>query len=362
MSVQNLSEMPLLTDLNRVERFYSGGKLLDDWQGLPEGADGRMSEEFLVSTIEYIGTGTPPENGISRVLIPGNEKINLFGLIGEDPEAFLGSRYARLCHGHSGVQLRAGDSRSRLLIQCHPNNEQARASFNTPFGKTEAWYIVNTREINGEKAHVYCGFKPGITKEKWRSLFEAQDSKGMLDCLHRFEVNAGACFLVRAGTPHAIGSGCLFLELHQPCDITLRTERNFTPQPLTDEQMHFGPGFDVLFDCFDYTGRDQEQTMADVFIRPKEESIFKEGVLYSMIDYEKTPDFSMKKLVLKGGISLSQFEGHYLITPVKGSVTLENDKGALNAPQGRGVFVPASCGKLNAFGYAELVLAYPFKV
>ena len=366
---QELSKIPLLTNFNRVERFYTGGKLLDEWQGIPEytgshaGADSHMSEEFMVSTIKYIGTGNPPENGISMVLAPGNNgKKNLYNLINSEPELFLGSRYAGLCHGHAGVQLRAGDTTSRLIIQCHPNNEQARTFFNIPFGKTEAWYIVNTREINNEKAHVYCGFKPGITKEKWREFFQTQDTQGMLDCLHRFEVKTGDCFLLKAGTPHAIGSGCLFVELHQPCDVTLRTERNFTPVPLTDEQMHYGPGFDVLFDCFDYTGRNREQTLAYVFMRPAEESVLEEGTVYSMFGYDKTADFSMKKIVLNGRVSLPQFEGHYLITPIKGPVALEYDGGVLNVPQGRGVFVPASCGKLKAYGKAELILAYPFKV
>ena len=364
MAVPELSKMPLLTGLNRVERFYTGGKLLDEWQGLPGKTDSHMSEEFLVSTIKYIGTGNPPENGVSQVFTPDNKKKNLFNLINEDPDAFLGNRYAAGCHGHAGVQLRAGDSTSRLIIQCHPTNEQARTFFKTPFGKTEAWYIASTREINGEKAHVYCGFKPGISKEKWRELFRTQDSvgtKAMLDCLHRYEVRNGDCFLIKSGTPHAIGSGCLFVELHQPCDITLRTERNFTPAPLSDEQMHYGPGFDVLFECFNYNGRTREQTLADVFMRPMEKTCVDDGEICTIIGYDKTPDFCMKKACLNGNVSLPPFEGHYLLVPVKGSVVLKYDGGALNAPQGRGVFVHASCGKLVAAGNAELILAYPFR-
>ena len=364
MDIQELSKMPLLTGFNRVERFYPGGKLLDEWQGLPVQSDGHMTEEFLVSTIEYIGTGNPPEKGVSCVLLPNNEKKNLYKLINEDIEAFLGHRYAKHCRGHAGVQVRAGDSISRLIIQAHPNNDQARNFYNSPFGKTEAWFINGTREIQGEKPHVYCGFKPGITREKWRELFKAQDIRGILDSLHRFDVKRGDCFLVKAGTPHAIGSGCFYIELHQPCDITLRVERkrDFYPQPFTDEQMHFGPGFDVLFDCFDYTGRDREQTMAQVFMNPAVESVSEGGTIYSMIGYDKNQDFSMKKIVLRGSVSLPRFDGHYLIVTAKGTATLEYNGGILTVPQGRGVFVPASCGELKAAGNAELILAYPFLV
>jgi mannose-6-phosphate isomerase len=266
------------------------------------------------------------------------------------------------------VQLRAGDSTSRLLIQCHPDNEKARKWFNVPFGKTEAWYIAGTRTIRGEAAHAYCGFKPGVSREKWRELFRLQDIRSMLDCLYRFEVQSGDCFLVKPGTPHAIGSGCLFIELHQPCDITLRTERNFSggeasfPQPLTDEQMHYGAGFDVLFDCFDYTGKSREQTLAEVFMEPVEEAVLEGGSIYSMIGYENTPDFSMKKITLDGGLVLPPFEGHYLVTTARGEAALEYEGGVLTVPQGRGVFVPASCRNIRATGKAELILAYPFEV
>ena len=362
MNAPKMSKMPLLTGFNRVERFYTGGRLLDEWQGLTPKPDGHLSEEFLVSTVEYIGTGNPPEKGRSQVFITETETKSLYNLISENPMAYLGDRYMSLCQGHAGVQLRVGDSTSRLIIQCHPSNNQAITFFNSPFGKTEAWYIANTREINGEPAHVYCGFKQGITKEKWRELFRKQDSFGMLDCLHRFEVKPGDCFLVRAGTPHAIGSGCLFIELHQPCDITLRTERNHTPHPLTDEQIHYGPGFDVLFECFDYTGRDREQTLTEIFMQPKEESVLEGGTIYSVIGYDRTSDFSMKKIVLTNSILMPQFEGHYLVTVTKGTAALEYEDGVLNVPQGRGVFIPASCKELSASGNAELILAYPFLV
>jgi mannose-6-phosphate isomerase class I len=124
--------------------------------------------------------------------------------------------------------------------------------------------------------------------------------------------------------------------------------------------MHYGPGFDVLFDCFDYNGRDMKQTLADVFIHPTEESVLEGGTIYSMIDYDKNQAFSMKKIVLNGRLLLPAFEGHYLIAVIKGTVAMEYDGGVLNVPQGRGIFVPALCGKLNVVGHGELIAAYPF--
>lgn len=78
------------------------------------------------------------------------------------------------------------------------------------------------------EAYVYLGFKEGITKEKWRDLFEKQDVRGMEESLHKILVHPGDTFFIPGGVPHAMGSGVYFAEVQQPTDITLRTERNFT--------------------------------------------------------------------------------------------------------------------------------------
>ncbi len=86
------------------------------------------------------------------------------------------------------------------------------SAFNSEFGKTEAWYILGGREVEGEKPYVLLGFKPGTTREQWKSLFEEQDIQGMLDCLHKVPVQEGDTFLLEGGVPHAIGSGCFMVE------------------------------------------------------------------------------------------------------------------------------------------------------
>lgn len=356
-----LGKRPLLTELNRVERFYLGGKLLNRWQGLPDSGDGHMSEEFLVSTVEYIGPGKPAENGVSAVDC-GGELWNLRSLIESDSVAFLGERYAKASEGHAGVLARVGDSLSRLIIQCHPNDEQAKRFFGIPFGKTEAWYINDTRQVDGEKAHVYCGFKPGITRKRWEELFREQDSKGMLECLHRFDVEKGDCVLIAAGVPHAIGKGCNFIELHQPCDITLRTERFFTPQPLLDEQMHYGAGFDALFDCFNYIGYTRGEMHDKAFMKPAICRQSPGGTLFDLITYADTTCMSVKKLSVDGEFEMPPFDGHYLLITAGNPVVLQSGDTRLTVPQGRGVFVPAACDDLKVIGKAALIAAYPFSI
>ena len=42
------------------------------------------------------------------------------------------------------------DSQERLTIQVQPDKTYAKDILNSSFGKTESWYVLNTREIDGE--------------------------------------------------------------------------------------------------------------------------------------------------------------------------------------------------------------------
>ncbi len=59
-----------------------------------------------------------------------------------------------------------------------------------------------------------------------------------LDCLHKFEVKAGVTYLMKGGVPHAIGAGCLLIEVREPTDYTIRTERT-TPRGLSAATVPF---------------------------------------------------------------------------------------------------------------------------
>ena len=77
----------------------------------------------------------------------------------------------------------------------------------------------------------------------------------MLSCLHKVPVKKGDTFIIRGGVPHGIGAGCFLVEIQEPTDYTIRTER-VTPSglPVADAMCHQGLGFEKMFDCFDYQG------------------------------------------------------------------------------------------------------------
>lgn len=362
-AVKELSARPILLNRNRVQRFYKGGKLLDRWQGIRPETDGFMSEEFLVSTIEYIGPKKDlPHHGLSCTTLTDGSVLDLKSIIAADPKAFLGGRYAPLSSGNAGVLARAGDALVRLMLQVHPDGAAAQKYLGQPAGKTEAWVILDTRSVNGEAPCFYAGFKEGITKEQWRALFDRQDLPGMLSAIHRIEAKKGDVVIIPAGMPHAMGPGCLFLELHEPCDYTFRPERNSPLSgPVSDYDMHYGIGFDALFDVFHYKNYSDEQIRKKICLKEKPLKNEEGGCLYDIITYEDTDRFAARRLILHGSVQLPEFDGHYLIIPTKGTVELTFSEGSVSAPQGQGVFVPAGVKNLSATGTGEVILAYPFQ-
>lgn len=363
MNIRKLSEIPHLLELNRVERLYTGGSLLDKWQKLEINKDSTLSEEFIASTIEYMGPKKDViENGISRTKLSDGTYINLQKLINLDKKAFLGERYYNKCdQNQMGVLARVGDTTVRLVMQVHPTRVGARRYLNFPTGKTEAWYIVDTREEDGFKPCFYAGFKKHVTKSLWRKLFEEQDVSGMLDCLHKIEIKKGDIILIESGMAHAMGAGSLFLEIHEACDYTIRVEKNYSVRPITDEEMHNGIGFDNMFELFSYKTYSKEEIITKTVMKKRNDITKPGGKLTTVISYKDTNCFSAKLLELNGSFLLPQFDGHYIIISVNNSVELEFDEGRLFIPQGRGVFVPANCKHLSANGRGELFIAYPFE-
>jgi len=106
------------------------------------------------------------------------------------------------------------DAKQDLSVQVHPNDDNAHTTGGQP--KTEMWYV-----LDGEpNAKIYAGLKPGVTQES----FEAAMAGGELETVALAEVPArpGRAIFVPGGRVHAIGAGCLLLEIQQNSDTTYR--------------------------------------------------------------------------------------------------------------------------------------------
>lgn len=356
---------PIILNKNRVRRAYTGGKLLDEWQGIKPAADGNYPEEFLISTVEVTNPDKKPGEGLSKTTLDTGAEVSLKEIISSNPEGFLGKEYCSRYGREIGVLARVGDSKVRLVIQAHPDAYCAKNYLNYPRGKTEAWYIIECRQQAVEKPHIFAGFKPGITRKRWEELFEKQDIQGMLDSMHKLYVKKGDVILIEAGMPHAMGPGSLFLEIHEPSDYTLRLERSYlTDKVFSDEEIHYGMGFQRLFDCFDYKTYTKEEIHKKVFISS---SVVKETDNVRELDlltYEHTSCFRIKSLKITGRHCLENYNGHRIAIVIRGSGSIEYGTKTKDIKQGQGIFLPAGLKSpllRSNIGEMEIIIGYPPK-
>lgn len=363
MNISDLAEyskIPLKQLPNRVWRTYKGGALIDRWRKTEPESDGNMPEEWIMSAISANGKNRPPEEGLSILVTPSG-LIPLKELIAIHPELFLGKRIAGK-FGTTGLLIKLLDSMERLTIQVHPDKQFSLKNLNSPFGKTESWYILGGREIDGEKSTIYLGFKEGITEEKWTRLFVEQDINGMLACLHRFDVCPGDAFIIYGGTPHAIGSGCFLLEVQEPTDYTMRVEK-VTPGGLTisDELIHQGVGEEKMLKCFNYAGCSFSEAKKRWKISPEIIGASDSFSLKTIFNAIHTDCFSLKELNLNGSISI-QGNGEFfagVIYSGEGSMTCDGKEFPFT--QGDEIFFPAAIEQitLRAAVASKILLCYP---
>ncbi len=346
MAEINNSKIPHIMELNRVKRAYTGGKLLDIWQGIENPKDGNFPEEFLSSTVEVTNDDKAPGEGLSKTILPNGQTISLRDLIKEDYKAMLGDEYMDkkdVC-----VSARIGDTTVRLVLQSHPDTEFAQKHLNFPNGKAEAWYIIDTREIDGQKPILYCGFKPGLTRDIWKELFEKQDIQGMLNWMHIIDIKKKHVYFVPAGMPHCLGPGNVFLEIHEPCDYTFRVEREYLPtRTFSEQELHYGLGVELLMDSFHYDTYTKEE-IEKICILSESDLLEKENVsAKEVVSYEQAGRFKVEKYTFTDTADIPSFDGHRIAITVEENCTFEVDGYEVNAPQGRAVFLPSGCDNLR---------------
>lgn len=337
-------EKPIKLERTGAWRTYTGGRLIEKLHGNESASDDNFPEEWIMSTVAARNSGR--EHIVEGISMVEGTSVSLAQLIEEDPTKLLGEKHFRKYGNKLGVLVKLIDSAERLTIQVHPTREKARELFDSPFGKTECWHILGGREVNEEKPCIYFGFKEGITREHWKDVFDRQDISEMLNCLHRFEVKPGDTFLIEGGIPHAIGAGCFLVEIQEPTDYTVRTEK-VTPAGLrvADFMCHQGLGFDRMFDCFDYNGYSREEVLARWYKKP---------VGKTLIGYDDTEMFGLEMCTLADTQEISSnhvFSGIYILEG-------EGNVDGISVKQGAQFFIPACCRPFRMEGNLKYIRFY----
>lgn len=341
-----MERVPVKLTSPRVWRTYTGGSLIDQIHQISNGEDGQFPEEWIMSVVNARNVGREHILDEGLCYLDGTD-LSLRDFIAGHPEQTLGENHMNQLGVTPGVLVKIIDSAERLTVQAHPDKQRAMELFQSPFGKTECWHILGGREIEGQEPCIYLGFREGITREYWKDCFDTQNIPAMLECLHRFPVKAGETYLIPGGVPHAIGAGCLLIEIQEPTDYTVRTER-VTPKGLriSDAQCHQGLGFEKMFDCFSYEGMSFEAATKRFSIPAL---ILEESGLQlriELIGTEHTECFRLEQYQILDDAMLHREQNMSGLYIISGCGQLECNGSSQCFTAGTQFFVPADCGEI----------------
>lgn len=331
---------PIFFERNRVGRVYSGGKLFHGFFG-DEAVDGFLPEEWIASAVTALNKEkASEEEGVSKLR---DSEIYFDELLKKYPEEMLGSsRKMR-------TLVKILDSAVRLPAQAHPDKAFSRKYFNSEYGKTESWIVLDTRP----GAKIYFGFKDGIDKETFvAAIDESKTDKGVMERLMEYsEPKVGDVYLVPAKTVHAIGAGCLILEVQEPTDFTIQPEHWCDEYELNEQEMYIGLSKEEAVECFDF-GK-----APDTRLTPRIVSDVDGVKIEKVITPQDTDCFIINRITLSGGecrMSIHDSYGVYIVTGGCGKLVGEDY--SKDIKKGDYFFVPCcAMDKFSLTGELEVI-------
>lgn len=216
------------------------------------------------------------------------------------------------------------DATDRLSVQVHPNDELA-GKHDEPAGKTEMWYVMKAEP----GAQLMMGFKRQVCEEE---LHDMCHDGSVEDVLQSYDVKAGDVFFIPAGMVHAIGKGCLMLEIQQASDTTYR--------------------------MYDYMRKDINGKYRQLHIHESLEAIDYENWMGRKVGYEVKPNepvslvecdkFTVNLIELDKPkeYEIAAIDSFILLTCAEGHVTLQYDGDYLTLADGETVLIPAEMTSL----------------
>ncbi len=331
-----LARGPIFFEPNRVSRTYRGGKLLASMRGLVED-DGGKPEEWIASTVRARNLGNPGlSEGLSAVEGLGLSFAELVSL--RKAEIFGGG-------DDVGLLVKFIDSSIRLAAQVHPDKAFARERFGSPNGKTEMWIVLAVRP----GANLFIGFREGVTRaELSRAIDSSETDHGAVAALlNEVAARPGDAWLIPGRMAHAIGAGCLILEIQEPTDFTIRPEVWSGERRLTETERYAGLIRESALDCFDFgrfvgIGSLEESRRTPEAFRPAT------GVSGErIIDRSSFPDFGANRFRLEAGASLALAEKPSIVVVTSGRGSLEWDSGSRHLAMGNYFFLPRAAGRIS---------------
>ncbi|BCB91021.1 class I mannose-6-phosphate isomerase [Phytohabitans suffuscus] len=227
-----------LLPANTPRSFYRGSGRIHRFRGIAAPDDPYYPEDWVGSTTSRFGQAPAgltvlPDGGL------------LADAIAARPQWWLGAAHVAAYGADPAILVKLLDAGQRLPLHVHPDRRFAGDHLSSPYGKSEAWVIVEARP----DAVVHLGFARDVPAARLAGWVAEQRIDEMLAATNRVPVRAGDAVVCPAGLPHAIGEGVFLVEVQEPTDFSVLLEwAGFTDGP---EAGHLGLGYELALSCVD---------------------------------------------------------------------------------------------------------------
>ena len=210
---------PVLLPANTPDTFYRGAGRIEEFRGLPSSGTVSRPEDWIGSTTTRFGAVRDANGAAAGLSVLPDGRL-LVDAIATEPERWLGPAHLARYGADPTILVKLLDAGQRLPLHVHPDRRFATAHLAHPYGKTEAWVILEAVP----DAVVYLGFARTVEVDELAGWVAEQRTEEMLAATNRVPVQAGDSVLVPAGLPHAIGAGVLLVEIQEATDFSVLLE------------------------------------------------------------------------------------------------------------------------------------------
>jgi len=330
--------IPVLLPPNPVQHFYRGGDRIAELRGIVPETD-HQPEEWLAATVSRFGD---PVTGLA---VTGSGAY-LRDVIAAEPGAWIGPEAGRDA-SDVGILVKLLDARQRLPVHVHPERGFAAAHLDCPYGKTEAWYVLETEA----DCAVYVGWNQTIDRDELDRRRDAQDSEWMLAHMNRVVVREGMGVLVPAGIPHAIDGGIFVAEVQEPTDFSILLEWSVTTS--TREESHLELGFDIVMPAVSAAHLTEEELSGLISLegtRPPTPQF------RSLLPSAADPYFRLADASADGGQTDARAPGFAVVLVTNGDGALVGEDERVGVHRGQVLAVPHAFGSWRVEGDAAVLV------
>lgn len=308
------------------------------------GGDRIFSYKKMQQTHSSIGESweiSPMAGDISVIANGPRKGTDLNTYISEEGTQVLGKHVKENFGELFPLLIKIIDANDHLSIQVHPQDDYA-LKHHASKGKTEMWYVLECQE----DSLIYVGWKKDVEPSELTKII---DSGEVMNYLQSYPVKSGDAFFIPAGTVHAIGKGCLIMEIQEASDITYRLyDYKRTDSMGRERELHIDESAHVL----NYSATGTE------YIPKKSSSEEEFSEILVDCKYFRT---SLLQFAKHKELDLSSRDSFTVLFCIEGEILIEGDFSPVTLQKGETALLPAaisSCSLTSQTSRAKLIESY----